>query len=238
MPFSPENYLFIDIETVSSYPTYEDCPLPVQAIWKKKYERNEYLHQYTLEKSYESKAAIFAEYGKIICVSMGIYDKARDEYRIKSYYGHEEKILLEEFAVALAALKKNYQLCGHNIKEFDIPYLCRRFLICQMPIPKLLNFQDKKPWEIELLDTLQLWKFGDYKNYTSLETLTTIFDIPSPKEDIDGGMVGHVYWIENNLERIVEYCQQDVIALIQVYCRLSQMPLIHESQFQIISSTQ
>lgn len=229
-----ENILFIDIETVSQFKKFEYAPKEVQNIWTKKYEKNDYLSSASLEGSYEAKAAIFAEYGKIICISIGYYHKGNDEYRVKSFAGDDEKLLLEDFKTFCLQLKKNYVFCGHNIKEFDIPYLCRRFLINRTSIPPLLDFQDKKPWEVELIDTLQLWKFGDYKNYTSLETLTTIFSIPTPKADIDGSQVGQVYWYENDLKRIVEYCQNDVVAVIQLYRAFHQQDLVSPEKIQII----
>ena len=151
-----DNILFIDIETVSQFKKFEDAPKEVQNIWAKKYEKNEYLNTLSIEASYEAKAAIFAEYGKIICISVGYYHKVNDEYRVKSFASDDEIKLLEDFKAFCIQLTKNYVFCGHNIKEFDIPYLCRRFLINRISIPSLLDFQDKKPWEIELLDTLQL----------------------------------------------------------------------------------
>jgi 3'-5' exonuclease len=228
------NILFIDIETVSQFKSFDEAPKDIQNIWAKKYEKNEYLNTLNLSDSYESKAAIFAEYGKIICISIGYYNKANDEYRVKSFANDDEIKLLEDFKGFCLQLTKNYVFCGHNIKEFDIPYLCRRFLINRISIPPLLDFQDKKPWEVELIDTLQLWKFGDYKNYTSLETLTTIFNIPTPKADIDGSQVGQVYWNENDLQRIVEYCQNDVVAVIQLYRAFNQQDLVLSEKIQII----
>lgn len=229
-----ENILFIDIETVSQYKKYEDMPEEHKYVWSKKYERNEYLNALNVSDAYENKAAIFAEYGKIICISVGYYHKVNEEYRIKSFADQDEKSILESFKQFCQKLKKNYVFCGHNVKEFDVPYLCRRFLINRIAIPRLLDFQNKKPWEIELIDTLQLWKFGDYKNYTSLETLTTIFNIPTSKSDIDGSQVGKVYWEENNLERIVKYCQNDVVAVIQLYRAFHQMDLIEENKIHYI----
>ena len=221
-----DSILFIDIETVSQYKKFNAASDEVKHIWQKKYEKNDYLKSLNIEEAYETKAAIFAEYGKIICISVGYYHSTKDEFRIKSFAGDVEKKLLEEFKNFCLLLKKNYVFCGHNIKEFDIPYLCRRFLINRISIPSLLDFQDKKPWEIELLDTLQLWKFGDYKNYTSLETLTTIFNIPTPKDDISGADVSRVYYEENDLERIKDYCEKDVIALIQLFLRMRNEPLV------------
>lgn len=230
-----ENIIFMDIETVSQYETYNEASESIQYIWSKKYEKSEYLNSIPLDIAYKEKAAIFAEYGKIICISIGIYDRERNEYRIKSFYGKDEKILLESFRSFTLSLKRKYVFCGHNIKEFDIPYICRRFLIHQLSIPSLLDFQDKKPWEVEMIDTMQLWRFGDFKNYTSLETLTTIFNIPTPKDDIDGSQVGQVYWGEGNLDRIVRYCQNDVIAVIQLYLSFQQMNLITQEQIKIMN---
>jgi 3'-5' exonuclease len=229
-----EDILFIDIETVSQSKSYEELPERVQHIWEKKHSTSPILNQFSVEESYTQKAAIFSEYGKIICISVGMYDKTNDEFRLKSFFGKKEKNLLSDFENFCSGLKRKFIFCGHNIKEFDIPYLCRRLLINQISIPKSLDFQDKKPWEIEMIDTLQLWKFGDYKNYTSLETLTTIFDIPTPKNDIDGSQVGGVYWIEDNLERIVTYCQQDVIAVIQLYRKIQLQEILEPNKFIIV----
>ena len=152
-----EHILFIDIETVSQYENYEAVPEKYQSIWEKKYTKNDYLNSLPIEESYREKAAIFAEYGKVVCISIAYYHLSQDELRIKSFYSNDEKKLLGEFHDFCLHLKKNYIFCGHNIKEFDIPYLCRRFLINGFAIPPILNFQSKKPWEIEMIDTLQLW---------------------------------------------------------------------------------
>lgn len=232
--FKPEEILYIDIETVSQHKSFDDLSDKVKHVWEKKYTTSTILNQLEVPESYTQKAAIFAEYGKIICISIAMYDKANDTFRLKSFYSKDEKELLTSFHQFCSNLKRKFIFCGHNIKEFDLPYICRRLLINQLSIPSILDFQDKKPWEIEMLDTLQLWKFGDFKNYTSLETLTTIFDIPTPKNDIDGSQVGYVYWEEDNLERIVAYCQQDVIAVIQLYRKLQLQDIADSSNFQII----
>lgn len=229
-----EDILFIDIETVSQFKNYVEVPESIQHIWEKKFANSSILNQFSVEESYINKAAIFAEYGKIICISIGMYDKINDEFRLKSFFSKDEKLLLADFEKFCTGLKRKFIFCGHNIKEFDIPYLCRRLLINQISIPKILDFQDKKPWEIEMIDTLQLWKFGDYKNYTSLETLTTIFNIPTPKNDIDGSQVGAVYWQEDNLPRIVNYCQQDVIAVIQLYRKIQLQEILESSKFIVV----
>mgnify|MGYP000969240307 CR=1 FL=1 len=230
----PENLIYIDIETVSQCENYSELTQNFKSIWEKKQSKDPQLHDLLPEEAYRQKAAIFAEFGKIVCISLAFYDKSKEEYRMKSFFAYDEKQLLADFADFCAQLKKKYLFCGHNIREFDIPYISRRFLINALPIPPILDFQNKKPWEIEMIDTLQLWKFGDYKNFTSLETLATIFDIPTPKDDIDGSQVGHVYWVEKDLNRIVTYCQHDVIAIIQLLRKLSQKPIVPLDKIKII----
>ena len=132
-----------------------------------------------------------------------------------------EKIILENFAGLINSFFKgtdNY-LAAHNGKEFDFPFIARRMVINNVPIPGPLDNSAKKPWEVQHLDTMELWKFGDYKNYTSLSLLATILGIPTPKDDIDGSMVGKVYWIDNDLERITKYCQRDTITVARLICR-------------------
>jgi hypothetical protein len=223
-----ENVLFLDIETVPQHATYAEMPENLKKLWDIKAER---LSKPGEEKSPEElyeRAGIYAEFGKIICISVGFMNGV--EFRLKSFYGDDEKILLEEFS---ALLLKHYNtpqhlLCGHNSKEFDFPYIARRMLINGLPIPQILNLQGKKPWEVQHLDTMDLWRFGDYKNYTSLSLLTAIFNIPSPKDDIDGSMVGEIYWKEKDLERIAKYCQKDTLAVVQILLRYMGRPLIKE----------
>ena len=158
-----------------------------------------------------------------------------EQIRIKSLYSKEEKKLLQEFIDLLDSYyaSPDYMLCAHNGKEFDIPFLCRRILINQLKLPFLLNIAGKKPWEIKHIDTMEQWKFGDYKNYTSLDLLTYVFDIPTPKDDIDGSMVAKVYYEDQNLERIVSYCEKDVVATIQLFRRYQGNPLISEDLIQL-----
>jgi len=222
-----EDVLFLDIETVPQYPEYGELPEKLKLLWDKKAERLAKSETYKPQELYE-RAGIYAEFGKIICISTGIvYGKT---FRMKSFFGDDEKILLTEFAALLNGYynRQQHLLCGHNGKEFDFPYIARRMLINGIALPKTLNLHGKKPWEIQHLDTMELWRFGDYKNYTSLELLTTIFDIPSPKDDIDGSMVGKVYWEDKGLERIVEYCQKDTLAVAQLLLRYMGKPLIEE----------
>ena len=181
-----------------------------------------------------SNAGIYAEFGKIICISCGIISKSQEEKKllIKSFYGDEEKLLLQQFCETVSKWSHGSEkfLCAHNGKEFDFPYLCRRLVINQIAIPHLLDTSGKKKWEVSHLDTMELWKFGDYKNYTSLNLLAHILGIPTPKDDIDGSMIRDVYWIQHDLPRIVHYCQKDVFTVAQVYLRLNnESPILPEN---------
>ena len=178
-------------------------------------------------------AGIYAEFGKIICISLGFING--EEFRIKSFYGDNEKELLVEF---IALMNSNYGnpnklLCAHNGKEFDFPYLARRIILNGLELPSLLDIAGKKPWEVQHLDTMVLWKFGDYKNYTSLALLAHIFDIPTPKSDMQGSDVARVYWEEKDLDRIVEYCQKDVLTIGQLLLKFKGKPMIKEENIII-----
>ncbi len=224
-----DNILFLDIETVPQERSFSDVPESLQGLWdkKSKYFRNE---EESPADVYQ-RAGIYAEFGKIVCISVGFItiSSSGRTLREKSYAGHDEKLLLNDFA---AMLNKNSSkfLCGHNIKEFDIPYIARRMLINGITLPASLNIAGKKPWEVNFIDTLELWKFGDYKHYTSLNLLTNIFNIPSPKDDIDGSEVAGVYYEENDIERIARYCEKDVLATTQLFLRFKGEPLIEENK--------
>lgn len=224
-----ENVLFLDIETVPQYQSFEMLDKRFKYLWEKKAEILMRNKPDTTPDSLYSSAGIYAEFGKIVCVSCGFMNGK--EFRLKSFYGDDEKILLQELA---DMLNKHYDtsyhlLCAHNGKEFDFPYISRRMLINGLELPNILNLAGKKPWEVKHLDTMELWKFGDYKHYTSLELLAAVFNIPTPKDDIDGSMVGSVYWNDKELTRIVEYCQKDVVTIAQLLRRYLGMPLINES---------
>lgn len=236
MTSSPiQELIFIDIETVSQYSDYEENTEDLKKIWQKKMRFESERTLLSESELYQQKAAIFAEFGKIICISVGMWSQKEEVFKIKSFCGHEETLILKEFIDFCQKLKsKKYLFCGHNIKEFDIPFICRRMLILDFKIPDILDFQSKKPWDVQMIDTLQYWKFGDYKHYVSLDTLTTIFNIPSPKDDMDGSMVGREYWVEKNLEKIVAYCQRDVEAVAQLYLKLNQKPSIPQEKIKII----
>jgi predicted PolB exonuclease-like 3'-5' exonuclease len=181
-----------------------------------------------------------AEFSKVICISTGYIKKEEGDFslRVKSFYDSGEKTLLEHFIQTLNQLEivnKKWMFTGHNIKEFDIPFLCRRLLANGCKIPPYLDFQNMKPWETNLVDTFQYWRFGDYKNFTSLNLLAAVLDIPSPKDDIDGSKVGTVYWEEKNIKRIVEYCQKDVLTVANVVLRFMGQPILDESRVIYVS---
>lgn len=227
-----QNVLVLDIETVPQYAQFDDVPDTLQKLWaaKTQYQRKDE----TPDEFYE-RAGIWAEFGKVICISVGIYKPGNlIGLRIKSYAGHNEAEVLQQFAAMLNKQSKNLLLCAHNGKEFDFPYLCRRMLINGIEIPAQLQITGKKPWEVGHLDTMELWKFGDYKSYTSLNLLTTIFNIPSPKDDIDGSQVNQIYWQQNNLERIVTYCQKDVIATAQLLRRFRLETLVADEDIVFV----
>lgn len=220
--------LFLDIETVPQHKSWDEVDVEMQELYeaKTRYQRKE---EFTAEAFYQ-RAGIWAEFGKIICISVGYFVKINDEkqLRITSFYSDDEKQILLNFKELLDThfnLKKHL-LCAHNGKEFDFPYIARRMVIHQIKLPNKLNLFGKKPWEVSHLDTLELWKFGDYKHYTSLKLLTKILNIPSPKQDIDGSEVKDVYYNEKNLPRIVEYCERDTIAVAQLLLRFNNLPLI------------
>jgi hypothetical protein len=231
----PEQWLLIDIETVSQHPDFGQMPAPWQKLWEEK-TNWQWQPGDTAESFYDQRAGILAEFGKIVCISVGYFRQEGNQWqlRLKSFASHDEHELLTEMVQVLdqliSAKKVKMWLGGHNIREFDIPYICRRLLIQQIPIPAWLNFQNVKPWDVPVIDTMQLWKFGDYKNYTSLALLAAAMGIASPKDDIDGSMVGHVYWKEKKLERIVAYCQKDVVTVGQLLLRFAGKPLLTGSQ--------
>jgi len=228
-----ERILFLDIETVPLHSDYNQLEEKFKALWDKKASfliKNE---DDTPESSYE-RAGIYAEFGKIVCISVGFLKG--NIFRIKSFYSEDENKLLSEFINLLEKYYsfKQHLLCAHNGKEFDFPYIARRILINGLKLPDILDNAGKKPWEVAHLDTLELWKFGDYKNYTSLELLAAVFDIPTPKNDIDGSEVAGVFWKDNDLQRIVTYCQKDVLTIAQLFLRYQGKPLISQENVIIV----
>ena len=230
-----ENLLFLDIETVPETEHYSELSEDKQLLWelKSKYQRKE---DYSPEAFYD-RAGIWAEFGKIICISVGYFTVVNSErrFRITSFYG-DEHVLLLEFKVLIEThfSKSKHLLCAHNGKEFDFPYIARRMVINKIPLPLKLNLFGKKPWEVPHLDTLELWKFGDYKHYTSLKLLTSILGISSPKDDIDGSEIFRVFYEENDIERIVTYCQKDTIAVAQIILRLRGEALLEPNEIAYI----
>ena len=224
MNYPPEKILFLDIETVSAERNFKDLSENWQQLWEEKtrYQRKEL----SPEEFYPQRAGILAEFGRVVCISCGflIPKGSFFEMRVKSFCQDDERELLAAFADLLNQSFNRHYLCAHNGKEFDFPYLCRRMLAHQISLPGPLQIAGRKPWEVPHLDTMELWKFGDYKNYTSLKLLAALFGIPSPKEDIDGSMVGATYWEEQDLPRIVEYCERDVITLAEVCRRMLGWP--------------
>lgn len=225
--------LFLDIETVPQSPSFEELPESVQSLFERKthYRRKgevsaaDFYHQ----------AGIWAEFGRIICITVAYFCKNQIDKGpvIRSFYNDDERELLLEFKKVLDANFKTsaHLLCAHNGKEFDFPYLARRMLIHRIKLPEILNIMGKKPWQVRHLDTMELWKFGDYKHYTSLELLTSILGLSSPKNEISGHQVCDVYYRENDLLRIVRYCERDTIALIRVFLFLIGLP--EEASFKV-----
>lgn len=229
--------LFLDIECVSTAATYHELSPEMQYLWREKAAR--LIKQYDAPLDDEAaaqvfidKAGIFSEYGKIVCISVGFFHKKEgvEVFKLNSYYGDDEVKLLKEFADLLDnKLGRIRNICGHNIKEFDIPYICRRMVINGLELPAKLQISGKKPWDLNyLVDTMDAWRFGDRKNFTPLKLLTALFGIPSPKSDIDGSQVGRVYWEDGQVERIAAYCERDVLATAQLVRKFKRMNLLPE----------
>ena len=232
-----ENVLFLDIETVPQVYSYNDVDEKAKELFNSKV-RFKLNDTNTFEDLYNERGGIFAEFGKIVCISVGFVRENNMErsIRLKSYYHEDEKTLLKQFK---ALLESHYNssahvLCGHNAKEFDFPYICRRMLINGIELPNTLNISGKKPWEINHLDTMELWKFGDFKAYTSLALLCHVFEIPTPKDDISGADVARVFYEDNDLERIARYCEKDVAALIQLFLRMKGEELVADANISIV----
>ena len=221
-----KNFLVIDIETASVYEEYTEMDERMQALWDKKATYMQNPDEYAPEKLYFDKGAIYAEFGKVICISVGVFTKEDNQslgLRIKSFAleTEEETLLAFKNLIETKFDQRQLRMVAHNGKEFDFPYLCRRMLVNGIEIPEALDLRDKKPWEINHVDTMELWKFGDRKNFTSLELLATLFGIETSKDDIDGSRVNEVYYKEKDLERISKYCQRDVMVTAQVFLKLN-----------------
>jgi 3'-5' exonuclease len=219
-----EKILFLDIETVPLVYQYKDLEISAGDLWNKKWQYNKDISP---EEQY-AKAGIYAEFAKTICIGVGYYKN--EKFTVNTIASPDEKEVLRKF---VAFMRENFSghdhlLCAHNGKEFDFPFLCRRFLINDIPLPKLLQIQGKKPWEVKHIDTMDLWKFGDIKNFSSLNLLAHVFGIPSPKDDMDGSMVAKTFYEENDLAKIERYCKKDVITLARVYTRFAGVRKLQE----------
>ncbi len=232
-----DKILFLDIETAPQVYNFDELDDAKKQLFLSKTRGIHQGDETRFEEAYDSRSSIFAEFGKIICISVGfvhVDSLGVRHIRLKSFYHDDEETLLRQFC---KLLNENYNtafhiLCGHNAKEFDFPYICRRLLINEIKLPKILNIAGKKPWEINHIDTMELWKFGDFKAYTSLPLLCNIFNVPTPKDDISGADVARVYYEENDLERIKIYCEKDVAALIQVFLKLKGDHIIEEENIK------
>jgi len=229
-----EKIFFMDIETVPQFSNYAKIPDNLKKLWDHKTVLLNKMDDHKSADELYHRAGIYAEFGKIICISVGTFRKIENDnlqFRIKTYYNHNETLILQAF---IDLMNDHFRpsvnfLCAHNGREFDFPYISRRILINNLKIPSALDVAGKKPWEIEhLLDTLQLWRFGDYKNFTSLDLLCTILNVPTPKNDISGQDVWKIYWEENDLEKIVKYCEKDVLAIARLMMRFKGLSIIAE----------
>jgi len=239
-----QKIMFLDIETVPLTSDFSELPTELAHLWEDKFAMihkrmpEKYNEETSAAGAFNSSAGIYSEFGKIVCISVGfIHFKGNEmNFRTKSFSGDNEKLLLSDFLQLIFKFctSKEQTLCGHNIKEFDIPFICRRSLINGLELPPIFQISGKKPWEINFIDTLELWKFGDYKNYTALKLLTAVFGIPTPKDDIDGSQVAHVFYKENDINRISLYCQKDVLATAQVFLRLNGLDQIKSDNIQFI----
>jgi len=239
-----QKIMFLDIETVPQTADFSELNPELAHLWEEKFAMihkrmpEKYAEETTAAEAFNSSAGIYSEFGKIVCISVGYLHFLEKEmhFRTKSFFGDDEVQILSAFSdlITKFCTTDEHTICGHNIKEFDIPYICRRMLINGLKLPAILNISGKKSWEIKFIDTLELWKFGDYKNYTSLKLLTAVFGIPTPKDDIDGSQVASVYYQEKNIERIALYCQKDVVATAQVYLRMNGLELMKPENVQFI----
>jgi len=226
------NILFLDIETVACTDDYSKLNERLKTQWARKSSFFKREDAQTDEDMFNLRAGIYAEFGKIIAIAIGKYyepSPGKLGIKIRCIYSDDEKKILNDFKNLLEKTDQNStKLCAHNGKEFDFPYLSRRMLVNSISLPSALNLSGKKSWEVPHLDTMELWKFGDYKHFTSLDLLAAIFNIPTSKTEMDGSMVNHVYYTERNLEKIANYCKGDVVAVAQLYLRLKGLDIVSE----------
>lgn len=219
--------LFLDIETASLTENFEDLPQRLQDEWLRK-ERIINQDKQKIEPGflYFERAGIHAEFGQVVCVGVGYFQLDKENkklvFRSKCFAGEDEMELLSEFKALLE--KKKWILCAHNGKEFDFPYLCRRMLVQGISLPEPLQIAGRKPWEVRHLDTMELWKFGDYKYYTRLELLASVFGVPSSKDDLDGSQVNTTFHLEKDIQKIEKYCLKDVEVTARVFIAMNPQP--------------
>ncbi len=238
-----EDLIVIDIETAPCFPAFENMPEIWQNLWDEKTQKAR-PEEITASQFYPLRAGVMAEFAKIVCISIGYFIKEQNlKLRIKSFYGDDEKKILQDFLATVTKIESfNNKWCfaGHNIKEFDIPFICRRLVINSMRIPPYLDFQNMKPWETNIVDTFQYWRFGDYKHYTSLKLLAAAMGVPSPKDDIDGSMVGELYWSGTeeerkiSMKRIAVYCQKDVVTTANIILRFKNASPVHPDDVEFV----
>lgn len=240
-----DDLIVIDIETASVYPAFAAMPTAWQILWQEKTAKS-LPEGITASDFYVMRAGVMAEFSKIICISIGYFIKEQNlKIRVKSYYGEDETTILTDFLttmVRIESINNKWCFAGHNIKEFDIPFICRRLVINGMAVPNFLNFQHMKPWETNIVDTFQYWRFGDYKNYTSLNLLAAAMQVPSSKDDINGSMVGELFHEADeaqrliNIKRIAVYCQKDVVTTANIILKFKLIPLLHEDDVEIVEN--
>ena len=238
-PALPQNLLFLDIETVSCAASYQELSEPFKRFWDKKAATLGTTEPEQVSQLFFERAAIYAEFGKIITIGLGYTTLSSDQeptLRVKCLSNHDEKTLLHTFCEMLSTKfqQNTLCLCAHNGKEFDFPYLSRRMLVHNIPLPPVLDTAGKKPWEVRHLDTMEMWKFGDRKNFTSLDLLATLLGIPSSKETMDGSQVNHYYYIQKDLDKIATYCMQDIVVTAQVFRKLNSQAYIQPTHITFI----
>lgn len=242
-----ENIIVIDIETVPQKPSFELLSTHWKQLWSEKVSKV-LPDGMSLSDWYLRRAGVMAEFSKVICISIGFYlNQKSSSYKVVSIYGNDEISILSSFIDLLNKLffiQKKKIIAGHNIKEFDIPFICRRLMVHKIPVPAFMNIHLQKPWEQNLLDTFQMWKFGDYKHYTSLHLLASVLNVPSPKTELDGSMIAPLFWEENpiqqelNMLKIIEYCGRDVIATMNIILRFQNKELLQENTIHFESILQ
>lgn len=224
--------LVLDIETVPIVSDFNNLDSAYQIHWRRKHEQiSKYMDDApNIEHTFFERAGIYAEFGKIICISLGkiVVNDGNAHVKVKSYHHEDESELLKSFFEDInnfSAKSADIKCAGHNIKEFDIPYICRRAMIHGIELPDIFKIQGLKPWQVHHMDSLELWKFGDYKHYITLDLLAHLLGIASSKDDIDGSDVAHEYWHEGHLDRIIKYCERDVVTTAQVFSKLCMWPI-------------